>query len=105
MRGPTDDRIRTEQPARGCRREVVLANVRARRARQERNIYAIVDDDARAIGTRRLDEPSGVVEERSGRKMLGAQLDDTCAAVEKCVRQPLDRPAGTGGSVDVQNGV
>jgi len=56
--GQTDDRVRAQQPARCCRRKIVLTDMDASRSGNERDVSTVVDDDARAVGMR---EPYGCV--------------------------------------------
>ena len=102
MRGVTDDGAGTEKLTRGRRRKVVLADVDARCARHQREVSSVVDDDVVPYtGRARRDRRVAEIEEGTGRKLLGAELNESGTAVEKRACEIDRRPTGPVGRLDI----
>ena len=76
-----------QEPAGRGRRQVVLADVHARGAGHQRQVGAVVDDDAGAIRLGGADQGIAERKERRGPQLLGAELDKRRPAVEERPRQ------------------
>jgi hypothetical protein len=103
--GITNDRVRSKQSTRRCRREVVLTDVDAGGARHSCQICAIVDDDGGVIRTGKPHDRVTDVEEGSRRELFRAQLKNACAPIQKRARQINRRPTRVGRNINVKDGV
>ena len=103
VRRETDDGFGPDDRAGGRRGEIVLAAVDAVRAREPRDIGAIVDDHARARGMRTRDDLARDVEKSAARYFLRAQLNQRCAALQESGRKVDQRPPRTCSDVSVED--
>ena len=74
-----------------------------RRAAGKRDVEPIVDDDARLVAMRELDEGGGRRQEPVTRHRLGAELEKAGAAAQVCRSEIEDRPARMRRDVGVDN--
>src|SRR5437867_7363459 len=101
MRGDADDCAVPEQFAGGGRSEIVLSNMNAGSSGQARNVDTVIDDDVCFVGSCEGGRRGAEIEEGTGRKLLGAELNQCRTAVEKRACEIERRPAGPFGRLDI----
>jgi hypothetical protein len=105
VRRKADDGRRPQLRTGVGRREIVLSHVHSTRPAHLRKVHAVVHDHLRAVRHCRGDHLVTQRKEGSGRQALGAQLQETCAAVEERAGEVGGNPAGSPGGLDIDDGV
>ncbi len=93
VRRDADNRVGPDNRPHGSDGEIRLADVDTVGAGQPRDVGAIVDDDLRANGVRRPNDPAGQRRQARARIILVAQLEQARAATKTRLGQPhrIDR--------------
>jgi len=97
--------LRADHPSRGLRREIVLADVHAGRARQPGDVGAVVHDQLRAKRRAHRHDGGRAIEQGPARGLLRAELEEGRPAFEIGASEIEHGPTGLCSRVGVNDGV